>query len=69
MEEYRIQYTPTGNTKPSHVLIFEGVAKMGETERTKTGPTIKDALRDIEKFGMGGVLVNSITPTVMLEED
>lgn len=48
MEAFRMEHSPTtGHTKPSHVLIFEGVARMGETETSKTGPTIKDALRDM----------------------
>jgi hypothetical protein len=47
MEAYAAQYGSTGNPRPSHVVSFDAVLNMGETETATGGPTIKDSLRSM----------------------
>jgi hypothetical protein len=47
MEAYAAHYGHTGIDRPSHVIGFEAVLNMGETQTSKGGPTIKDSLKDM----------------------
>jgi hypothetical protein len=47
MDAYAIQYGHTGNDRPSHVIGYDRVLDMGETQTSKGGPSIKDSLKSM----------------------
>jgi hypothetical protein len=64
MEAYAAQYGHTGHDRPSHVIAFEAVFNMGETESSKDGPTIKDSLINMgyKEVWYGKTIIDSIHP-------
>lgn len=66
MEAYAIKYGHTGIDRPSHVIAFDRVLNMGETQMSKGGLIIKDTLRSMgyREVWYGKTLIDSFHPEI-----